>query len=112
MTKLRPLHRIRCPSFANPIKCKACNSNRRIVHHSIKYLRAQHGSWKTDNKTDKSRGFEWPILGDAEMHEDLNTSSVDDETLDKEVTCKDGNVLATICVRVFDLQAKEMHEKL
>ena len=46
------------------------------------------------------------------MHEDLNASSVDDKTLDKEVTCKDGNVLAAICVRVFDLQAKEMHEKL
>jgi hypothetical protein len=46
------------------------------------------------------------------MREDLNTGSVDDETLDKEVTCKDGNVLATIFVRVFDLQAKEMPEKL
>ena len=44
------------------------------------------------------------------MHEYLNASSVDDETLDKEVTCKGGNVLATICVRVFDIQAKETHE--
>ena len=46
------------------------------------------------------------------MHEDLNASSVDDEALDKEVTYKGGNVLATICVRASDLQAKEMHEKL
>ena len=90
MAKLRLLQRVHCSSFANPIKCKACDGNCRIVYRSIKYLRAQRDSWKTDNKTNKSRGFECPILGDAEMHEDLNASSVDDEALDKEVTCKDG----------------------